>query len=232
MTALLNRLTLHIFTEDPMQNTATALQTHEEFAAEAQKRVQTYEPEAWVIEELMASSTLNSCSKFGKHVTELGFKCYRDRFLAAAGNPTDPVEVMLLEQLMLANHQINTLYAQAAESSAIEDKEVYNSAAARLLGEFRRMALALKEYRTSTAPKQLTVVEQQNVAAGNQQIAYVNGKAAPLPSPEKASNTHIRSKPQEALSHEQQITSLPESKKSRSREAEPVIARSDDARGA
>ena len=42
------------------------------------------------------------------------FQAYRDRLVTDAGNPADPIEVMLLEQLMLAHHNVGRLHVQAA----------------------------------------------------------------------------------------------------------------------
>lgn len=96
---------------------------------------------------------------------------YLDNFLEEAGAPTDPVERMLLEQIAIAHHGIGRLHTEAASATTPEAANIYNSAAAKLLGEFRRCVLALREYRLPVAVKNVTVVKQQNVAAGNQQIA-------------------------------------------------------------
>jgi len=77
---------------------------------------------------------------------------YLERLLEEAGNPTDPVEKMLLKQLAIADFRIAQLHCSAAATDAIEVVKIYNSAAARLTGEFRRVALALSVYRNQ-APK-------------------------------------------------------------------------------
>jgi hypothetical protein len=46
------------------------------------------------------------------------------------------------------------------------------------LGEFRRSAQCYKEFRSPAVSKQITLVAQQNLAAGDQQVAYVEGIAA------------------------------------------------------
>jgi hypothetical protein len=221
---------MSILMEGPMQESSTTSLSHKDFVAKIQKKIQTFEREAWFVKELMTSATLQACSKFSKHVTDLGFKCYRDQFLAAAGNPTDPVECMLLEQLLMAHHQISGLYGETADVSAPEGKELIHAAAARLLGEFRRTALALKEYRNAASLKQLTVVGQQNVASGNQQIAYLGGKAAPPPAwtAEKTADIKMENK-QEVLSYEPQTVSIPQFQTRGGRETEPSLAWSDDA---
>jgi hypothetical protein len=75
------------------------------------------------------------------------FKIYRDKLLQDAGNPSDPLETMLLEQLALAHFNIGRLQMK---SCAVENAKLavaYSDAATRLLGEFRRCTLALEDFR-------------------------------------------------------------------------------------
>ncbi len=55
--------------------------------------------------------------------------------------------IMLVEQLTLAHFRIAKLQSEAGRVTAIEEVLVYNAAATRLLAEFRKLALALKEFR-------------------------------------------------------------------------------------
>jgi hypothetical protein len=55
---------------------------------------------------------------------------------------------MLLEQLALAHFRVGQLHAAAGGAQGAEAAKALNAAAARLLGEFRRTALALRAYRT------------------------------------------------------------------------------------
>jgi hypothetical protein len=77
------------------------------------------------------------------------FKIYRDRLIADCGAPEDPIEVMLVEQLALAHLNTGLLHSRAANATSIECATAYCSAAARLLGEFRRTALALAAYKAT-----------------------------------------------------------------------------------
>ncbi len=101
------------------------------------------------------------------------FTIYLAKLLEDCGDPEDPIARMLIEQLALAHHIIGRLYIRAAESQDAQRAAVYDKAAARLLGELRRLALALKEYRTPPSARPQLVIRQQNVA-GSQQIAYVD----------------------------------------------------------
>ena len=56
--------------------------------------------------------------------------------------------------------------------------ELLNGAASKLTAEFRRLCLAVKEYRSPTVPKSVTVVRQQNLAGGDQRIALVDQRPA------------------------------------------------------
>src|SRR5436190_224261 len=42
------------------------------------------------------------------------YKLFRDRLMIAAGDPTDPIEVMLLEQVALAHFNIGRLHLRSA----------------------------------------------------------------------------------------------------------------------
>jgi hypothetical protein len=78
------------------------------------------------------------------------YRLYRDRLIADAGNPTDPIVVMILEQLAFAHLNAGLLQATAMNSATIEAVTVFGNAAARLLAEFRRSALALQAYRAAS----------------------------------------------------------------------------------
>jgi hypothetical protein len=74
-------------------------------------------------------------------------KLFLDRLKADAGDPSDPVEQMLLEQLTLAHFRIGQLHASAGGAQTIEGAKILNGAACRMLAEFRKTVAVLKEYR-------------------------------------------------------------------------------------
>jgi hypothetical protein len=98
-----------------------------------------------VIPALMASA-FPALSQF----SAAGFKVHLERTLADLGNPTDPVERMMIEQLVLAHFRIAQLHVDAGYCKHAEGMKLYTTATARLLGEFRRTALALRAYGTTT----------------------------------------------------------------------------------
>jgi hypothetical protein len=97
---------------------------------------------------------------------------YLQTLLAEAGNPSDPIERMLIEQIALAHHNIGRLYSRAANTQHLDQSKAYYAAAVRLLAEFRRSVLAWKKYREPASVRSFTVVKQQNLAQ-HQQVAFV-----------------------------------------------------------
>jgi hypothetical protein len=72
------------------------------------------------------------------------------RFREEADSPSDPVEKLLLDQLMVAHLKVGELYAQAAATPKLEFKQLYGNAAARLLGAICQLVSTLTTYRTAT----------------------------------------------------------------------------------
>lgn len=75
------------------------------------------------------------------------FRLYRDRLLTDSGAPTDPVEVMVLEELALAHFCVGLMACKTTNAGQANVTAAYASAMARLIGEVRRNALALQAYR-------------------------------------------------------------------------------------
>jgi hypothetical protein len=78
------------------------------------------------------------------------FTAYLASLFKDMGDPRDPLERMLAEQLVLAHHVIGRLHVRAGGRSGLEAVQ-YHAAAARLMAEFRRGVLALQSYRQSAA---------------------------------------------------------------------------------
>jgi hypothetical protein len=128
---------------------------------------------AHTLEEFYASSVLATSSgkMLGAHVDAAAYKILRDEFIADAGQPADPLEVLMLDQLLWAHHQVGSLHVQASKTNDAAIAEAYSNAAVKLMAESRRTVMALREYR-SPVRSNLTV-GQQNVAAGGQQLAVI-----------------------------------------------------------
>ena len=96
------------------------------------------------------------------------YKHYLLKVLEDAGDPTDPIERMLIEQICLAHHNIGRLYIKAASAEHLEEARVYIGAAALLAGEFRRSISTLKSYR-----------EPGKIAVGKADVGQADRPAAP-----------------------------------------------------
>jgi hypothetical protein len=74
------------------------------------------------------------------------FRLYLEAFVRDAGDPRDPVERVLVEQLAFAHLRLADLHAQAAGAKAVEAIKVLTAASARLLAEVRRLGLTLRAF--------------------------------------------------------------------------------------
>jgi hypothetical protein len=107
------------------------------------------------------------------------FKIFRDRLLADAGNPSDPIEVMMIEQIVLAHMNIGRLQFKSATSDSLDAAKVYGGLAIQLLGEFRRTCLGLQALRTSTRSATGTIANPSTaVAAGDVAESKAPARAA------------------------------------------------------
>lgn len=193
-----------------------------------------YEPQAHAIQEFYGGAILAACmaKTFGTRVDSAAFKVHLDNILAAAGAPTDAIEVMMVQQLAWAHARLGDLHARAAHAESLEAADIYNAAAVRLMAEFRKASLALRDYRMPVAPRNVTLVGQQNVAAGDQQVALFEAGAAVERSQKNSRDSELGGKAQEAISYEPQTDFLAESQTGGGRAAERVEARPFDAGGA
>jgi hypothetical protein len=157
--------------------------------------------EAQLYEERYATTVLSSLGKeLKKHISPGGFALYRHNTLAKAGDPSDPLERMMIEQLLWMHQRIGDLHLDAARAAVPELINALNGAVTKLAAEFRKSVLALRQYRhPMPPPQQLTLIKQQNVAAGDQQIAMVDSAAA-LGYGKKSTDTELINKP-ELLGH-------------------------------
>ena len=130
------------------------------------------ETQGRIVAELAAPTTLKVCigKNFEGIVTDLGFHAYCENTLKAAGATDDPVQRMLLELMILAYHVIGDLLVKASGSTPEVAAALY-STVTKLMGEYRKSALALKEYQAPAAQPQVTVVNQQTFTADGLQRA-------------------------------------------------------------
>ncbi len=163
--------------------------------AQQQATVQ-FEQEAQVIAGLFPAALLHASSgkTLAATVSAGGYKVHLENILKASGSPTDPIEIMLLHQLVTANSRIADLHAMAACAASPELATAYNLAAAKLMAEFRRSSLALRTYRSAVTPNSMTLV------TGNQQVAVIEGENAERTPATKNANSEVSSN-QPRLNH-------------------------------
>lgn len=110
------------------------------------------EVQATQIREIAGSAYLRNSSLMAGLFDATAYKLFLDQLLEDCGNPSDPIERMMVEQLALAHHACGHLHVRAAQNLEYEGAVAYSAAASRLMAEFRRSALALKLLRTGASP--------------------------------------------------------------------------------
>ena len=211
---------------EPQSLPASSAQT---LTSEQQVRMARVQHKANIIRTLAFPAAMASAIPMAKDIGSAAFKVYQDGLLQEAGSPSDPVERMLLEQLTLAHHRVAQLHAQAEQATSIEATKVYMTAAGRLTGEVRRLALAIKQYREPSGKKQFMVVRQQNVSTGGQQVAYLDQSSPPQG--QIPFNFVGNEQGSKRIEHAPETTPISESQTGKGRAAEPIPARSVDAAG-
>ncbi len=104
----------------------------------------------------MTGATFLYCSlasSLSERFDPRAFKVYRDKLLKDAGSPSDPIEIMLIEQLALAHFNIGRLQLKSCSAENSKLAIAYADAATRLFGEFRRCSLALEDFREKQAAR-------------------------------------------------------------------------------
>src|SRR5579885_2935475 len=116
-------------------------------SVEPRKRL-TSEAQAGLLSNGMFAVLTASALGLDQYVDAVGYKLHWEQFLEEAGNPTDPVERILLQQLYLCHFRAAVLHSRAENNRGSEVTRMFNDSAARLSAECRKIALALKEYRS------------------------------------------------------------------------------------
>jgi hypothetical protein len=182
------------------------------------------------LQENSTGLVLAKCDQTGVTSREdvLAFQLLHHRILAQAGDPTDPLEVMCIEQFMLANQKIGDLHVRASMATDPIAVNQYLSAAARLMTECRKGLTAIKAYRTPSLSPQVTIVKQQNLAAGDQQVALIeNADGLSMPG-KKMSDSKLGSNPTQRLKYEPLPELIAQPEEGHGRPAEPIAAQRPD----
>jgi len=96
-------------------------------------------------------------SSIAPDISTAAFKIYREKLLEQAGSPTDPIEIMLIEQIALAHFHIGRLHLKSCSTAQAQLAVAFADAATRLTAEFRRSALALEDYRAKQIARKQAV---------------------------------------------------------------------------
>jgi len=160
------------------------------------------ESQAQYVRETAAAAYLYATVHFSldKSVSLDALKLYREQLLEEAGNPDDPIEIMMIEQLALAHLSIGRLRIYSCAAADVQMITAYGDAATRLLAEFRRCTLALEEYRSkraarSTAPDRHDKTKRVARERNGQKPPSANGSHKKQQHTEVASNGHMEDLP-------------------------------------
>ena len=134
-------------------------------------------------------------SSIAPNVSTEAFKIYRQKLLEQSGSPTDPIEVMLIEQIALAHFHIGRLHLKSCSAADGLLSVAFADAATRLTAEFRRSALALEDYRA----KQIARAQSTTVTAVKTVVAEPDAKPK-RPAKKKAVRNEVSGTPTEEMS--------------------------------
>ena len=81
-------------------------------------------------------------------ISPVAISHYLDEFMDEQGNPTDRIERLVIEQVLLSHHAIGRLHSKAATAPTSEIASTYLHAAAKLTHEFGKLVAVLRDYRT------------------------------------------------------------------------------------
>ena len=108
--------------------------------------------QADVLREVAFPALMATALNLDKFFDAGAYRVYLANVLRDLGDPADPVERMLIEQLCMAHFRVAQLHGAAGQASGLEATKILNTVTARMLGEMRRTALGLKAYRTTAIP--------------------------------------------------------------------------------
>jgi len=106
-----------------------------------------------------------------------GLQAHRRQLQRDHARPGNQLDGMLIDQVTWCHFQAGQLMVEATASRDPKERQVLTESAIKLMTEVRRTVLALTDLRNPQPAKQVTVVKQQNVAAGSQQVALVEAGA-------------------------------------------------------
>jgi hypothetical protein len=129
--------------------------------------------EARIANEALVGATLIAIT--GPKVGINGALRYLADYLGPDVAEMDPVERIMREQFVVAHHQVLHLHHKITLCKSDDGVRIVSAAASRLLGEMRRLAVVIRNFRTGPAHRSFQVIGQQNnVAKGDQQVSFTD----------------------------------------------------------
>ncbi len=125
----------------------------------------TPEEEVSILRDSIPNMVLEQLRPFAKTKLVAGCIGFMAETIKAV-SPRDPLERMLVQQLMWCHQRIARLSLKACNQSDLEPIKVINELTDQAMNSYRRLMLALREYRAPHRQvniKQLNQAEQQNI---------------------------------------------------------------------
>lgn len=148
---------------DPSTGSASEEQTAEPLTLE-QRRVLT-------VQKAILPSITTGALNMERHADAPMVGAYLDDFAKRAGGPTDPVEEAMVRQLAQADMLVGQMLMQANIAKTPQAAAAFGNVGCRLLGEFRKLAISLKDYRSDNHQRRTTVIHHEVTHVGQQNIA-------------------------------------------------------------
>ena len=132
---------------NPNKQTETEKPTSNQPSSTPGQATRSSAEQAYAVKQAVAPAMLATVLGLENTIGVSGYRVYLDELIRDSGNPTDRVEIMLLEQIVICHHLSMKMQTLAEKAQGTEAIELYLVAASRLNAEFRKSVLALKEYR-------------------------------------------------------------------------------------
>ena len=132
---------------NPNKQTETEKPTSNPPSSAPEQSTRSSAEQAYAVKQAITPAMMASALGMGNTIGVSGYRVYLDELIRDSGNPTDRVEIMLLEQIVICHHLSMKMQTLAEKAQGTEAIELYLVAASRLNAEFRKSVLALKEYR-------------------------------------------------------------------------------------
>ena len=132
---------------NPNKQTETEKPTSNPPSSAPEQSTRSSAEQAYAVKQAVAPAMLATVLGVENTIGVSGYRVYLDELIRDSGNPTDRVEIMLLEQIVVCHHISMQMQIYAKTAQGAESTEMYMVAGSRSSAEFRKTVMALKEYR-------------------------------------------------------------------------------------